>query len=129
MKIYGVNLAEGSEIVNLTVATGSAFPSNANIGELFFRTDSPNVGLYIHDGSAWSEVLTGASVTPGGSDTHIQFNDSGNFGGDADLVWNKTTNVLTVTGKIIAQDPTASSHTATKNYTDNTAMAMAIVFG
>ena len=33
--------------------------------------------------------------TPGGADTQVQFNDGGVFGGDADLTWNKTTNVLT----------------------------------
>lgn len=35
---------------------------------------------------------------PGGSDTQVQFNDAGSFGGDADLTWNKTTNLLTITG-------------------------------
>lgn len=32
----------------------------------------------------------------GGSDTQVQFNDGGAFGGDAGMVYNKTTNVLTV---------------------------------
>jgi len=35
------------------------------------------------------------SGTPGGSDTQVQFNDGGVFGGDADFTWNKTTNILT----------------------------------
>lgn len=34
------------------------------------------------------------SATPGGSDTQIQFNDSGAFGGDDDFTYNKTTNAL-----------------------------------
>ena len=38
----------------------------------------------------------GGSGTPGGSDTQVQFNDSSAFGGDADFVWNKTTNILTI---------------------------------
>ena len=37
---------------------------------------------------------------PGGSDTQVQFNDGGAFGGDADLTWNKTTNLLGVSGRI-----------------------------
>ncbi len=41
--------------------------------------------------------LTGI-VIPAGSDTHVQFNDGGILGGDADFTWNKTTNVMTVTG-------------------------------
>lgn len=32
--------------------------------------------------------------TPGGSDTQIQFNDAGAFGGDADYTWTKATNLL-----------------------------------
>ena len=42
--------------------------------------------------------------TPGGSNTQIQFNDGGAFGGDADLTWNKTTNVLTNRGDINLDD-------------------------
>ena len=33
--------------------------------------------------------------TPGGADTQVQFNDASAFGGDAGLVYNKTSNVLT----------------------------------
>ena len=40
-------------------------------------------------------------ATPGGTDTQVQFNDGGSaLGGDADYTWNKTSNVLTVTGDI-----------------------------
>jgi hypothetical protein len=42
--------------------------------------------------------------TPGGSNTQIQFNDSGSFGGDVDLTWNKTTNVMTVAGDVNLSD-------------------------
>jgi flagellar basal body rod protein FlgG len=38
------------------------------------------------------------SLQPGGSNTQIQFNDSSSYGGDSDLTWNKTTNILTVNG-------------------------------
>ena len=34
--------------------------------------------------------------TPGGSDTQVQFNDGGTFGGDAGFVYNKTTNTVTL---------------------------------
>jgi len=37
------------------------------------------------------------SGTPGGSDTYVQFNDGGVFGGDAGLTYNKTTDTLSVT--------------------------------
>lgn len=47
----------------------------------------------------------GGGGTPGGSDTQVQFNDGGStFGGDVDLTWNKTTNVLTVGGDVNLTD-------------------------
>jgi hypothetical protein len=44
----------------------------------------------------------GGGGSAAGSDTQIQFNDGGSFGGDADLVWNKTTNSLTINGSLNA---------------------------
>ncbi len=38
----------------------------------------------------------GGGGTPGGSDTQVQFNDSGSFGGDAGMVYDKTNNQLAV---------------------------------
>jgi hypothetical protein len=38
---------------------------------------------------------SGGGGTPGGTNTQVQFNDSGAFGGDAGLTYNKTTDTLT----------------------------------
>lgn len=43
----------------------------------------------------------GGGATPGGSNTQVQFNDSSAFGGDAGLTYNKTTDVLSVTGGVV----------------------------
>lgn len=43
----------------------------------------------------------GGGGTPGGSDTHVQFNDGGAFGGEVGMVYNKTTDVLTVAGNYL----------------------------
>jgi hypothetical protein len=45
-----------------------------------------------------------AGSPPGGSDTQVQFNDGGIFGGDADLTYNKTTNKLTTGGDVELND-------------------------
>jgi hypothetical protein len=50
------------------------------------------VGNYLKDDGTWASV----SAAPGGSDTQIQFNDGGAFGGDVDLTYNKSTNALSV---------------------------------
>jgi len=47
-----------------------------------------------------SRISAAAGGTPGGADTQVQFNDGGAFGGDADFTWNKTTNLLSITGGI-----------------------------
>jgi hypothetical protein len=41
------------------------------------------------------------SASPGGSDTQVQFNDAGAFGGDSGLTYNKTTDNLTVLGNLV----------------------------
>ncbi len=64
----------------------------------------------------------GGGGTPGGSDTQIQFNDAGAFGGDVDLTYNKTTNLLTTKGDVRLDDggtftTTIQTVTATANRT------------
>ena len=47
---------------------------------------------------------SGGSGTPGGTDTQVQFNDGGAFGGDSGLLFDKTTNKLTAAGDIELND-------------------------
>ena len=64
MKIYGnITLSEGSDLNNLTVAHGVAFPTNPNVGELFYHD---SFGFVYHDGVKWNPLST---------DIHT-FNDS-----------------------------------------------------
>jgi hypothetical protein len=69
---------------------GAAFnalaPSQTGNNGKYLTTDGTN--------TSWATVSGGGS--PGGSDTQVQFNDSGSFGGDSDFTWNKTTNTLTI---------------------------------
>ncbi len=52
---------------------------------------------FAYVGQMASQVISGGGGggTPGGSNTQLQFNDGGSFGGDSGLVYNKTTNTLT----------------------------------
>lgn len=47
--------------------------------------------------AAYANIATG-NVSVSGSNTQIQFNDSGNFGASANLTFNNVTNVLTLQG-------------------------------
>ena len=42
----------------------------------------------------------GSETDPGGSNTQVQFNDGGNFGGDSGFTFNKTSNTVMVTGSL-----------------------------
>jgi hypothetical protein len=57
----------------------------------------------------WSTVSGGGSGTPGGSNTQIQFNNSGSFGGDANLTFDKTTAILTISNTISIGNSTVNT--------------------
>ena len=51
----------------------------------------------------WADDDTGgAGTSPGGSDTHVQFNNAGSFGGDAGFTYNLTTDSATLVGSLTA---------------------------
>jgi len=54
-----------------------------------------NVTIASESNGAITISSTGAGGSPGGADTQIQFNDGGSFGGDAGLLFNKSTDTLT----------------------------------
>lgn len=59
MKHFGIEVAEGTSIGNLTVSSGTAYPSNPNAGELFYRTDLEQLHLYT---DSWGELGGGAGA-------------------------------------------------------------------
>jgi hypothetical protein len=78
----------GAKTLKKSVSTNLA-SGDINAGQSFF---------IVYDGTNFQVIGLGGggSGTPGGSDTQVQFNDGGSFGGDAGMTYNKTTNVLTV---------------------------------
>lgn len=63
MLFDGIRLVEGSEVQNLVVDTGPSFPATPSEGELFYRNDGTNEGLYVYDGSLWVKQLgEGATI-------------------------------------------------------------------
>jgi len=85
------NSTSGSYTVQLKAASGSG-------ATVTWATDDKGWKLVYFDGVATNtgvyDVGFGAGTTPGGSNTQIQYNNSGSFGGDADLVWTAGTGLI-----------------------------------
>ena len=87
---------------------------SSNSGLLTHRTASNFAGLRYNNTSAqwelssstdttgltgsWTPIATGITVVPGGSNTAVQFNNGGTFGGNAGLTFDYATSRLTLTG-------------------------------
>ena len=55
-----------------------------------------------YSGSSGTSGYSGITVTPGGSNTQVQFNNVGVFGGNPRLTFNNVTNTLNVAGNLVA---------------------------
>lgn len=100
MLIDGLTMLEGSSAQNLTVAKGTSFPSLPTEGELFYRTDGVNEGLYVYNGESW--------VQSGGN----AFDPSGN---------QTITGTWAFSNAVAVGTPTAANHAVTKSYADSLA--------
>ena len=126
-KIYNgqkiqITYADGSNSLTLTassdVATNSKqIPVTSFTPELDYPLGCI-VSPLVYD---LTNVITGGggSTSPGGSDTQVQFNDGGSFGGDSGLTYNKTTDTLTAVNLAVQDiDVTGSSNALTVNCDD-----------
>lgn len=71
MKHYGIDLAEGSDISNLTVDSGTSFPGNPNEGELFFRSDTDTLYVYTTSWTVVGSVTAGSGLTSSGNTLNV----------------------------------------------------------
>jgi hypothetical protein len=112
--IYISSVIFGGSGPSITMGAGAPSSTQPN-GSLYLRTDgSASTGVYTRQSGSWSAISTGGTTTPGGSNTHVQFNDGGGFGGDAGFTYNKTTDTLTVIAAyqlISTSGPTISAGT------------------
>jgi hypothetical protein len=65
-------------------------------GDVFFKTGA-SPGLYdCPTTNTWRLIATASSGSPGGSNTHVQINDSGSFYGDSCFTYDKSTHVVSL---------------------------------
>ena len=109
MLFDGIKLVEGSEIQNMVVDVGPAFPANPDEGELFYRNDGVNEGLYVYNGSTWNRLADASSILAALGYTPV------NRAGD------------TMTGPLtLFSDPATSTQAATKHYVDQAVAAIPV---
>ena len=82
--------------VGLTMPSAFAVANSpvTTSGTLAVTTTGGSAGQYLDYTGAWSTPPTGG--TPGGSDTQIQYNNGGSFGGTTGLTWDDSTNILSI---------------------------------
>lgn len=103
----------------LNSSNTGTYPPNA--GVLTHKTSSDYAGIRYNRNSdawelststsasgttgSWTSIATGNTTTPaGGSNTEIQFNDAGSFGGNVAFTFNYTTKAVGLDGKIVLAD-------------------------
>jgi hypothetical protein len=91
------------------VLTSNTFALYSDVS-LTTPIDSTGFGTYISGGRAISTVSggTGGTASPGGANGSVQYNNSNLLDGDANFIWNKDTNLLTVNGNINSGNSTIS---------------------
>lgn len=73
MKVGNLQMEEGAKITNLTAPSGTSFPDNGNLAELFVLL--PAKVLYMHDGTSWTQVATQSLPTLATVATSGSFDD------------------------------------------------------
>jgi hypothetical protein len=90
---------------------GIRYNSNSNSWEISTSTSSSGIT------GSWTPIATGNTVVPGGSNTAVQFNNSGTFGGNAAFAFDYATSRLTINGTTAlgysSVPPTSVANTAT----------------
>lgn len=95
--VAGVTVTANTMVTNNTIKIGN---TAANITISGPNTTQQGGSYYLNGNGSWALVAAGLSI--GGSNTQVQFNDSGSLGGSAGLVYDKTASNLTVANTITA---------------------------
>jgi len=96
-----------TKTVNISGTFNTNSSANVNLGDLgnIHIYGGTNGQLLSTDGAGgltWTTGGGGGNGTPGGSNTQVQYNDQGVFGGSAYFTFNEVTNTLQVAGNLVA---------------------------
>ena len=135
--VYGqyLDLSHNATIGGNLVVTGNlsagniSYTSNVFVGDLegsvfdgasSIVLDVIDSAIYVDNYRYANGTPVSFSGTPGGTNTQIQFNNAGSFGGSAAFTFNRTSNTLSVSGNIAAGNVfVTSTITSDECYIDN----------
>jgi hypothetical protein len=90
------NTTSSNSSLALPIGTTAARPGTPTNGMIRYNSSIPSIEAYVNN--AWTSLGNSGTVTPGGINTNVQFNNSGSLGGSGNFTWNNGSNTLTVTG-------------------------------
>ena len=123
--VNGMTVSANANVANLTANGIVNFTSTSNVSlgavaNLKITGGSADYVLKTDGAGNLSWVAqSGGGGTPGGTNTQIQFNDGGTFGGNANLTFDKATSVLTVNGNISSLNANLGNLTTSNYFTGN----------
>jgi hypothetical protein len=96
-------LSIGNSTANATLSTTQLKLANStnSITIPIPNTTQANGSHFLNGNGSWT-TAGGGGGTPGGSNTYVQFNSSGAFGGEAGFAWNTSTKDLSVGNNTIS---------------------------
>jgi hypothetical protein len=119
-----VRNAAQPNITSVGTLTSISVSGNSNLGAVGNVKILGGIDGYVltTDGTGnltWEAGGGGGGGTPGGSNTQIQFNSSGNFAGSSAFTFNSVSNVVTMTGNLTTRNITANNATFYGNINSN----------
>jgi hypothetical protein len=83
----------GTGAITVPIGNQAQRPGSPTNGMIRFNTDSGRFEFY--EAGTWINFATGTG-SPGGSNTAVQYNNNGDFGGSSNFTWNIGSNTLTI---------------------------------
>jgi len=102
--------------------TGSSLEYTAGTVNTLTASGHVSASVFYGDGSNLTGISGSGGGTPGGSNTQVQFNNSGNFGGSSNLTFDGTTLTASISGSALEYTTatvntlTASTHVSASTF-------------
>ena len=104
---FTTGTSTSNTVINSSAVAISNSTANINL-TIPTTTQISNGNFYLNANGSWSLVSATPSTTPAGSNTQLQFNNSGAFGASGGLTFNSTTNTLNIANSVFLGNTTSN---------------------